>query len=41
MNIVFIYRCSFFLALVRPPEDVERTGVCVALIDINHPQVNI
>ena len=36
-----LYRSCLFLAFIRSSEDIERAGVSVALIDIDHPQVNI
>ena len=36
-----IYRSCFFLALVCAPENVKGAGVCVALVNVHHPEVNI
>ena len=38
---VILYRCCLFLAFIRSSEDIERAGVSVTLVDIDHPQVNI
>lgn len=36
-----IYRGRFLFTLVCAPENIEGAGVCVALVDVNYPEVNI
>ena len=36
-----IYRSCLLFTLVCSPEDVEGAGVCVALVDVDDPQVNV
>ena len=36
-----IYRGRFLFTLVCAPENIEGAGVCVALVDVHYPEVNI
>ena len=36
-----IYRSCFLFTLVSAPENVEGACVCVALVDVHYPEVNI